>query len=81
MQYDTRQITGKTQSLLQRVQMHLHFWTLGDLLGVIVVDTAQEPLSGISTFGRVDYDLNADIKGFDHHFVLSKPEQTLGHQC
>lgn len=74
MQSDTGQITGKTQSLVRRVQMHLHFWTRGDLLGGDrVVDTAA--VSGISTFGRVDYDLNTDIKGFDHHFVVSKAEQ------
>lgn len=29
----------------------------------------------ISTFGRVDYDLSTDIKGFDRHFVESKPGQ------
>lgn len=34
-------------------------------------------VGGISTFGRVDYDLSADIKGFDRHFVASRPEQTL----
>lgn len=51
--------------------MHLHFWILGD----VVVDGAGASVSGISTFGRVDYDLGADIKGFDHHFVVSKPER------
>lgn len=29
----------------------------------------------VSTYGRVDYDLNTDIKGFDWHFVESEPWQ------
>lgn len=74
MQSDTRKIKGKTQSLVQRVQMHLHFWMLWDILRDLVVERAGASVSGISTFGRVDYDLSADIKGFDHHFVVSKPE-------
>lgn len=39
--------------------------------------SAGAAVSDISTFGRIDYDLNADIKGFDHHFVVCKPEQRL----
>lgn len=45
--------------------MHLHFWTARDSVGGGV----------ISTFGRVDYDLSTDIKGFDRHFVESRPGQ------
>lgn len=70
MQSDTGQITGKTQSLVQRVQMQLRFRTPRRLRD-IAVDRAA--VRAISTFGRVDYDLHTDIKGFDHHFVISKP--------
>lgn len=33
-----------SQSLVQRVQIQLYFWTLGDLLRDLVVDIAREPL-------------------------------------
>ena len=53
--------------------MQTHFWTLGDLLAGIL--SIARTSSGISTFGRVDYNLNTDINGFDHHIVAGKSEQ------
>lgn len=48
--------------------MHSHFWTLRFMVD-IVVDTVWGHCQWQSTFGRVAYDLDEDIKGFDHHFV------------
>lgn len=59
--------------------MQLHFRTARRVLdftggvGGIGVDAAAA--GNISAFGRVDYDLNTDIKGFDCHFVEREPGQ------
>lgn len=56
--------------------MHLHFWTARFFLrGGGCRYSPGAAVGGISTFGRVDYDLSTDIKGFDRHFVESRPEQ------
>lgn len=74
---DADDITGKDEEL------STEGWkctsTLGQLdiycisEGGIGVDAAAA--GNISTFGRVDYDLNTDIKGFDCHFVEREPGQ------